>query len=149
MDSKNLVVGLGLGALGAAALAYYGFVHTSDMETNRLDVPPAEMEEQEKSKRPDPDQTAPGEGLLDGVNRVIGKTFFKVGTSRATSEGTDNNNSNTNIDDGSNNNNNNNNNNKVDTAAVKDEVTGALGNWGNFWKEQYKVQRVHQGGPKN
>ena len=142
MDPKNLVVGLGLGALGAAAIAYYGFVHTSDMETNRLDVPPAEMEEQEKSKRPDPDQTPPGEGLLDGVNRVIGKTFFKVGTSRATSEGTDNNNSN-------NNNNNRNSNAKVDTAAVKDEVTGALGNWGNFWKEQYKVQRVHQGDPEN
>jgi len=111
------------------------------METNRLDVPPAEMEEQEKSKRPDPDQASPGEGLLDGVNRVIGKTFFKVGTSRATSEGTDNNNNN--------NNDTSNNNNKVDTAAVKDEVTGALGNWGNFWKEQYKVQRVHQGGPEN
>ena len=141
MDPKNLVVGLGLGALGAAALAYYGFVHTSDMETSRLDVPPAETEEQEKSKRPDPGQTPPGEGLLDGVNRVIGKTFFKVGTSRATGEEEGN--------DNKNNKNNNNNNDKVDTAAVKDEVTGALGNWGNFWKEQYKVQRVHQGGPEN
>ena len=140
MDPKNLVVGLGLGALGAAAIAYYGFVHTSDMETNRLDVPPVETEEQEKSKRPDPGQTPPGGGLFDGVNRVIGKTFFKVGTSRATGEeeGNDNNN-----------NNKNNNNDKVDTAAVKDEVTGALGNWGNFWKEQYKVQRVHQGDPEN
>ena len=141
MDPKNLVVGLGLGALGAAAVAYYGFVHTSDMETNRLDVPPAETEEQEKSKRPDPDQTPPEVGLLDGVNRVIGKTFFKVGTSRATGEGTGNNNNN---NDASNNNNA-----KVDTEAVKDEVTGALGNWGNFWKEQYKVQRVHQGDPEN
>ena len=141
MDPKNLVVGLGLGALGAAAVAYYGFVHTSDMETNRLDVPPAETEEQEKSKRPDPDQTPPEAGLFDGVNRVIGKSFFKVGTSRAASEGMDNNNNNNN--DASNNNT------KVDTAAVKDEVTGALGNWGNFWKEQYKVQRVHQGDPEN
>ena len=137
MDPKNLVVGLGLGALGAAAIAYYGFAHVSDQEQpTKAD----EQGEQEKSKRPDPDQASPGEGLLDGVNRVIGKTFFKVGTSRATSEGTDNNNNN----DASNNNNN-----KVDTAAVKDEVTGALGNWGNFWKEQYKVQRAHQGGPKN
>ena len=141
MDPKNLVVGLGLGALGAAAIAYYGFAHVSDQEQpTKAD----EQGEQEKSKRPDPDQASTGEGLLDGVNRVIGKTFFKVGTSRATSEGTDNNNnSNNNNDDGSNNNN------KVDTAAVKDEVTGALGNWGNFWKEQYKVQRVHQGGPEN
>ena len=136
MDPKNLVVGLGLGALGAAAIAYYGFAHVSDQEQpTKAD----EQGEQEKSKRPDPDQAPPGEGLLDGVNRVIGKTFFKVGTSRATSEGTDNNNNN----DASNNNN------KVDTAAVKDEVTGALGNWGNFWKEQYKVQRVHQGDPEN
>ena len=137
MDPKNLVVGLGLGALGAAAIAYYGFAHVSDQEQpTKAD----EQGEQEKSKRPDPDQASPGKGLLDGVNRVIGKSFFKVGTSRAASEGTDNNN---------NNNDASNNNNKVDTAAVKDEVTGALGNWGNFWKEQYKVQRVHQGDPEN
>ena len=30
MDPKNLVVGLGLGALGAAAVAYYGFAHAND-----------------------------------------------------------------------------------------------------------------------
>ena len=137
MDPKNLVVGLGLGALGAAAIAYYGFAHASDQEQpTKAD----EQGEQEKSKRPD--QTPPEAGLLDGVNRVIGKTFFKVGTSRAASEGMDNNNNNNN--DASNNSNT-----KVDTAAVKDEVTGALGNWGNFWKEQYKVQRVHQGDPEN
>ncbi len=142
MDPKNLVVGLGLGALGAAAIAYYGFAHVSDQEQpTKAD----EQGEQEKSKRPDPDQTPPEAGLLDGVNRVIGKSFFKVGTSRAASEGMDNNNNNNN----NNNDASNNSNTKVDTAAVKDEVTGALGNWGNFWKEQYKVQRVHQGDPEN
>jgi len=138
MDPKNLVVGLGLGALGAAAVAYYGFAHSSDMETNRLAVPPAETEEQAKSKRPASTQS--GAGVMENINKVIGKSVFKVGTSRSNSEGNNSKTNNNNDDDNSN---------QVDAAAVKNEVTGALGNWSNFWKEQYKVQRVNQDNAEN
>jgi len=136
MDPKNLVVGLGLGALGAAAVAYYGFAHANDQ--GEIDNE-ANNDIQEKSKRPD--MVQPGGGVMENINKVIGKSVFKVGTSRSNSEG---NNSKTN-----NNNNDDDKSNQVDAAAVKNEVTGALGNWSNFWKEQYKVQRVNQDNAEN
>jgi len=120
MDPKTVTVGLGIGVIGAAFLAYYGFKNYNEFPANvatekntaSIQERSAWVERHKENTTDTPEATS--------IEMEVIKQPTRVAAMKITQK--------TNI--------------KINATELKREVKGAVQNWGQFWKEEYEKQRI-------